>query len=423
LPEGYLNTRFDGFCFAGAIRIDALKDQISKLFDMGQFLDTPVEHLSGGERTKLALFMTLLSEPDLLLLDEPTNHLDLGSIAKLSELFNQYANAGVSVASVSHVGWFLKEAGQSDVVEVAWDEATGERHARQLGQPYGTYERASRAEAKPIIAKDITWPAAEFYGFRQGEQIIDSPPGFSIPDSPLDGVTLPSIWGGDRILVTGPNGTGKTTILDTIAHSHRPDQPHRVGGAQAAYLPQFWPEEVAQGTIRDLIDWVKDTASPHSKGSASHPNQPPENLFLQQAKDLQFGSGQIGDAWLRRPLSSLSGGEQRVLWFLAVSSLPDVDMLLLDEPTNHLDANAQARVTQAIKSFPGAVVISTHDPNLIKALGDEEEVMAGHAPTHLDFSKQDGHTTVTKLDIDPSTYVDDLRRTARQEARRFKVEL
>jgi ATPase subunit of ABC transporter with duplicated ATPase domains len=406
-------------------RIEMLMEQITKLFDMGEFMDTQVAFLSGGERTKLALFMTLLSEPDLLLLDEPTNHLDLGSIAKLSELLTQYSKVGVSVACISHVGWFLEDTGKDGTIEVAWNRLEGYRTATQSSQSYKSYARAGRGEsARPVISGEITWPGAGLYHYRRGQQVIDCPPKFSVPDSPLSSITIPSVSGGDRVLITGANGSGKTTLLNSIIASDRLDAPSRVNGAQAAYLPQFWPESVSRGTIRDLFDWVKLTASPRSEGSAKYSNQPPENLFVEQAKSLNFGgSGQFGESWLKRPLASLSGGEQRVLWFLAVGSLPDVDILVLDEPTNHLDPASQRYVTNAIKSFPGAVVVSTHDPNLMLALGDKAEAASGRAPTHLHFDKSGGVSSVEIVKESQVDYVTRVRQEARSQASRLKIDL
>lgn len=185
-----------------------------------------------------------------------------------------------------------------------------------------------------------------------------------------------------------------------------------------AYLPQFWPEEVAGGTIGDFYDWIRESTTPHEDGFGSAP-------FVRIAKKLQFGVGsrKIGEAWLQTPLAKLSGGEQRTLWFLAVSSLQAVDVLLLDEPTNHMDLELQKKITNAIKTFPGAVVLSSHDRNLFRELSRDGGTVQGviRKPTHLVLEKVSGSTHVTKSTESPMDYAERIIYEGANSARRVQV--
>ena len=211
--------------------------------------------------------------------------------------------------------------------------------------------------------------------------------------------------------------------MEAIVYSKNNLVPRKTKGVQMAYLPQFWPEDVANARVGDFFDWVKEDASPLSTGSSDHINGSPKNLFIKQARDLSFGGGNIGEGWLNRPISKFSGGEQRLLWFLIISSLRNVDALLLDEPTNHMDRNLQAKIASAIQNFPGAIILSTHDKNLITLLTKEGGDLRGtiRKPTHLVLNKNNGKTKITKSDLDPIGYMDELMKKARQQAKQFKI--
>lgn len=400
-------------------RVNVLMDQIAQIFEMKDFLGTKVGNLSGGERTKLALFMVLLSEADVLLLDEPTNHLDLRSITQLTTLFQQYKNAGAALVSVSHVDWFLNEAGQDGVLEITWNKAG--RTLTDSRSPYEKFVKNPQREEATIITGDIPWLQVD-YGYKRGAMLVSVPGVCTIPDSPLIRVDIPAIYGGETTVLVGDNGTGKTKLMEAIVTSSRDDLPRRQKGVQAAYLPQFWPEEVARGTLKEFFAWVKEQASPHSRGSAAFPDQPPENLFLKLANELKFGGkAQYGGGWMNRSINKFSVGEQRLLWFLSVASLRGVDMLVLDEPTNHMDRQTQGKITKAIESFPGAVLLSTHDRNLLTYLSLVKSTTAKkQRPRFFLLKKTAGKTRINPLG-NPVEYLGDVVGKARIRARQFKI--
>jgi ATPase subunit of ABC transporter with duplicated ATPase domains len=383
------------------IRIEVLVDKIADFFDMRGFLDRPVGSLSGGERTKLTLFMMLLSEPDVLLLDEPTNHLDLRSIAKLTALFDEYAKAGVAVLSASHVDWFLDSAGKDGVFEVLQDNKS--RTVVSSSAPHENFMKNRTLEKAERLKEFIEWPE-DNRDYKKGQSVVSVPPSFTIPDSPWREANMPVVSGGDIVAVCGDNGTGKSRLLETIMDSPRLALPHREKGAQAAHLPQIWPEEIEQGTIRDFYNWIK------SKNSS------PEEVFVEKANKIFFHSSEPGDdSWMSRPFSSLSGGEQRLLWFMATSSLRGINMLLLDEPTNHMDKFMREAVTEALENFPGAVILVSHDKKLISALYDFDRLRF----RHFILEKEEDKTSISESRDNPASYFAAIAEEAKREARRL----
>jgi len=397
-------------------RIEKLRSQIIKLFDMEEFMQRKVKDLSGGERTKLTLFMELLSEPDVLLLDEPTNHLDLESIAKLTGLFKVYQNAGVSILSVSHVNWFLEDAGRQGVIEIQMDKDT-----RKAVSSKSSYKKYIKNKARPemtIVEGDIQWKAEQV---KQGNIISPVTDKISIPNSPLQDFEIDALNGGDVWVLSGNNGTGKTKLMEAMADRKKGLKSfNRSKGVNVAYMPQFWPREIAEGTLEDFFYWIKDQINPHSDIVAKN--------LTNAARKIGFGSRgltkKIDRSFLQMPLNSLSGGEQRLMWFLATSAFREVDVMMLDEPTNHMDKNLQEKITKAIQAFPGAVVLSTHDMQLIEEISTDvgKKAAATFEPRNYVLEKENGVTSIRQSKQSPAEYMKDRLKNARAEAKRFKVE-
>jgi ATPase subunit of ABC transporter with duplicated ATPase domains len=318
------------------------------------------------------------------------------------------------------VDWFLQDSGSDGVLEIVWDKRV--RTVRDTKKPYATYKKDPNRERVPIISSDIQWNQLG-YDYKKGQVLVETPPMFTVPDSPLVDVKFPSIIGGELVMLGGNNGSGKSKLMEAAVFNRKEGLPRRTGG-QIAYLPQFWPEKLMAGTLRDFFHSVKEQASPHSKGSSYHPDSPAEKVFVKMAAELQFGgSSRIGDSWLNRPFRQFSGGEQRLLWFLAISSMRDIDMLALDEPTNHMDYFIQEKIAKTIRTFPGAVLLSTHDRNLIAALSRGGGVSQGSTrfPVHMILEKQKGKTTITRSHESPIAYMERKMEAARKEAKQFKI--
>jgi ATP-binding cassette, subfamily F, member 3 len=401
-------------------RIEELRDRIISLFDMEEYLDRPVADLSGGEKTKLAIFQVLLSEPDVLLLDEPTNHLDLESIAKLTTLFKMYNEAGVAVLSVSHVGWFLEEASKDGVIEVQFDD-----DSRHVVSSNSTYDKHIKNKTRPeftVIDEKLGWKNYE--NLRDGTYLTmhGGAGSITVPESPLQDITLDSLKVGEVWVLSGKNGTGKTKLMDAMADPEtRRGVFDKAKGVNIAYMPQFWPEEVQRGNLDNFFQYVKDQINPlEQEVNFKHFTDAIKRIGFMRAGE---SNSRIDRSWLSRPLGSFSGGEQRLLWFLATSCFKDVDCLILDEPTNHMDPNLQKFVTEAIRDFPGAVVLSTHDIKLLEEISADigEKVGGNMAARNVVLEKEDNLTSVSMSDQSPVEYMKEQMTLARKAAKKFKI--
>lgn len=231
-------------------RIDVMRSQIIQLFEMDEFLKRQVGELSGGERTKLSLFSVLLSEPDVLLLDEPTNHLDMESIAKLTALFDAYTRAGISIISVSHVGWFLELAGKNGVIEVMAND--DKRKVVQSSSSLKNYLKDRSRSEYHIINGSVKWASGA--NVKTGILISEKEEKITIPQSPLKDIHFDSILGGSVVVLSGNNGTGKTRLMEALVQKKN-KMFERGKGVVVAYMPQLWPQEVANGSLEDFYYW------------------------------------------------------------------------------------------------------------------------------------------------------------------------
>lgn len=389
-------------------RIDELLSQVVKLFEMESFLDREVGQLSGGERTKLALLMTLGSEPDVLLLDEPTNHLDLESIAKLQGLFDNYARAGATIVSSSHVGWYKEQAGKNGVLAIAVDDDNN-RSLRYSTSPYVSFIKNKEFGVQPK-RPPLEWKDDQKYKF-VGQSIFTTEENITVSESPLVDIAMPDITGGDIAVLSGKNGTGKSKLMAEMADRNSKVF-SREKGFQTAYLPQTWPDEISQGTVRDFFNWVKSETNAQSNIEASRLTKVIRQMNLrQQNRNV-----------LDQPLANFSGGEQRLLWFAAASLMEGTDVLILDEPTNHMDEQAVEQITQAIRDFPGGVVLSTHDIRLMELLEkDSGNTRQGIKPVNIILEKTNGSTTIARSDKSPSEYSSQVMDEGKKQARRLKL--
>ncbi len=387
-------------------RCEELLSRMRDLFEINQFTGRNVRELSGGERTKLALAILLASEPDVMFLDEPTNHLDLESIAKLTGLLEIYKRAGVGVVSASHVEWFLEMAGQDGTIELQLKE--GKRIATQSKSSYRDFVK--KEATKSPLEKAIQWDNDYTYP-HMGTMLCSTLSKISLPDSPLINTEIPTLNAGEITVLSGKNGTGKTKFMEELVKKKSKVIP-KEKGVQMAYLPQFWPDHVARGTVEGFFLWVRETTNSHSDRASSR--------FSKELRDLGFKCGKR--TVLNEPLASFSGGEQRLMWFVAASVIEGTDVLVLDEPTNHMDRASMFAIAQAIKSFPGGVVLSTHDLRLMEELSGN---MPGsdHSINNLIFERGDqGHTKVTVSKVNPKEYAGQVISKAKQSARRVQIQ-
>lgn len=404
-------------------RIDRMLAKATAEFGLAECIAKriPLSKLSGGERTKVSLLIMLLSQPHVILADEPTNHLDLRTASELLGIFEEYKNDGCCIVCVSHTSWFLNLVGVNGVTRI-------ERHnGKSTGMQIRTAKRSPTSHRNFVqnpdaydvatLAGTLEWGQPE-YDRKAGSILIKARPDVSVPQSPLAGVTVPEIAAGSLTLFSGDNGTGKTHLMDLFMRSKDPN-------VNAAYLPQFFPPESREWTIGDFFDWIKNRASPLSTGAADNKDLDPKTAFARKLRDMKFGGANLSEKkWPEKNFGTMSPGEQRLLWFVAVTSLRDVDMLVLDEPTNHMEANMLAQVSHLLLTFPGAVAFCSHDIDLLTAVTDQAN-NPGNLRTirHSVLVKDNGRTRIEATGLSPKEYAQACLRKGKEHGQRLMQKL
>jgi ATP-binding cassette subfamily F protein uup len=374
-----------------------LEQQIREVLQRLGIGDTQrrVGDLSGGYRKRLALAAALVADPDVLLLDEPTNHLDADCIQWLQGYLQRFRGA---LVLITHDRYVLDQV-TDRIVEVDRGEA------RSYSGNYATYldrkaeqeesAAASDAKLKGVLRRELEWlrrgPKARSTKQKARIQRIEALQ--EIPKRQLKGqVSLASnqrrlgkraieaeglqVWASDaaqaagapallrefsydfspedRVGIIGPNGVGKSTLLDLIAGRRQPHGGRIELGStvKLAYFDQHSHQLLdgtdAAGRERKLIDVVKESASAiELEGSSLSASQLLERFLFPPAQQHQ-------------PVSKLSGGERRRL-HLCRLLMEAPNVLLLDEPTNDLDVQTLTVLEDFLEDFRGCVVVVSHD--------------------------------------------------------------
>jgi energy-dependent translational throttle protein EttA len=344
--------------------------------------DAAVDHLSGGERRRVALCRLLLEKPDLLLLDEPTNHLDAESVAWLERFLHEYPGTVVAVTHDRYfldnvAGWILElDRGQGFPYEgnyTGWLEQKKKRLELEQKQETArkrTLERelewvrmaprARQAKSKARLAAYETLLAQD--KDKQVEQNeIHIPAGPRLGNMVVEAQKLRKGYG-DRLLiddltfslprggivgVIGPNGAGKTTLFRMIMGQEKPDSGAlRIGeSVELAYVDQS----------RDALDPGKNVWQEISGGEDRITIGKREVASRAYVASFNFtGSDQ------QKKVGDLSGGERNRV-HLAKLLRRGGNVLLLDEPTNDLDVDTLRSLEEALLNFAGCAVVITHD--------------------------------------------------------------
>jgi ATP-binding cassette subfamily F protein 3 len=355
--------------------------------------DRQLGTFSGGQLTRASLARALAAEADLLLLDEPTNHLDIESLEWLEQTL---LGLDTAIVLVAHDRWFLEtvgtavlelEAGRSRFFPGTWTQWRKEQAAREIAlgkaidkqqaeiarlehfverfRAKATKARQAQSRVKRLekidrITRDPKDNRALGFEFRKPErsgrvifeleggrlEIGSHPPRVLLHDAEL--------WleRGEHVSLVGPNGTGKTTLINALV-GRRPLDGGRLRtghNVKVGYLSQH-AEELEGGGARTVLEaTVKRTGLP--------PNQARSLLgrFLFSGEEVD------------KPLDGLSGGERRRLT-LAILVASDANVLILDEPTNHLDLESREALEDALQGFPGSLLLVSHDRALLDAVG------------------------------------------------------
>ena len=397
--------------------------------------ELPVGNLSGGQRKRVALAKAILEKPDLLLLDEPTNHLDLETIEWLEDYLSK---ANLALFMVTHDRYFLEKV-TNEILEL--DQ--GKIHRYQGNYGYFLDKKAERMQiedieiekAKSLYKKELDWirrqPKARgtkakyrvdafeetkekaftkreerdieltVSTQRLGNKILEIEKiGKSFDDKTLVKDFSYIFKKKDRIGIIGPNGAGKTTFLKMITGLLDPDQ-GKVTAGQTTAFGYYRQEEDRFDEEKRLIDVVKDIAEVVvlDKGQTITVSQ-----FL-----TQFG---FPPKQQFTPIGKMSGGERRRLQLLLVL-IKNPNFLILDEPTNDLDLMTLNILEEFLDTFPGCLIIVSHDRYFMDRLVEHlfvfegEGVIRDFPGNYTDFREWESEnedqktTTGTQAKVEP----------------------
>ncbi|TNG91743.1 energy-dependent translational throttle protein EttA [Pasteurellaceae bacterium USgator11] len=344
--------------------------------------DAKIEHLSGGERRRVALCRLLLEKPDMLLLDEPTNHLDAESVAWLERFLHDYEGTVVAITHDRYfldnvAGWILElDRGEG----IPWEgnySSWLEQKEKRLAQ-----EAATESARQKSIEKELEWVRqnpkgrqakskarmARFdelnsgdYQKRNETNELFIPPGPRLGDKVIEVSNLSKSYG-DRTLIDnlsfsipkgaivgiiGPNGAGKSTLFKMLSGQEQPDSGNVTLGDTVvlASVDQFRDSMNDKKTVWEEVSGGLDIMK---IGNFEIPSRAYVGRFNFKGVDQQKRVGE------------LSGGERGRL-HLAKLLQTGGNVLLLDEPTNDLDVETLRALENAILEFPGCALVISHD--------------------------------------------------------------
>ena len=344
--------------------------------------ESRIESLSGGEKRRVALCRLLLSKPDMLLLDEPTNHLDAESVHWLEKFLEEFAGTVVAVTHDRYfldnvAGWILEldrghgipyegnysmwlSAKEKRLQTESKQEASRQRAIKQELEWVRQNPRGRQAKNKARLARFDELNSQEFQSRNETNEIYIAP-GERLGDKVivLDRVSKGfgsallikdlslSIPKGSVVGIIGGNGTGKSTLFRMIAGSEKPDSGSIIIGdtVKIAFVEQSRDSLSNDQNVWEAISEGQDLLR---IGNYEVSSRAYAGRFNFKGSDQQK---RVGD---------LSGGERGRL-HLANTLKQGANVLLLDEPSNDLDIETLRALEEAILSFPGCVLVISHD--------------------------------------------------------------
>ena len=366
--------------------------------------EQPVGSLSGGQRRRVALAALLAQDYDVIALDEPTNHLDVDGVNWLAQhLNNRWGKNAGGLLVVTHDRWFLDA-----VCNFTWEVFGGKIEAFEGGYAAYVLQRAERdrqaaaseARRQNLMRKELAWlgrgapartakpkfridAALELIGNeppprnpielsqlatqRLGKDVVDlENVSYQTPDGKeiFHDITL-RLGPGDRIGLVGSNGAGKTTLLKLITGQLQPTSGKIKTGktVKFATLSQDVHELDAHASDRIFSMIAKE-----------------KKAFVVGKKEI--GTGQLleqlgfDSPQLQTPISDLSGGQKRRFQLLRLL-FQEPNVLILDEPTNDLDTDMLAAIEDLLDSWPGNLIVVSHDRYLLERVTDQQYAILG----------------------------------------------
>lgn len=366
-----------------------------KLDELGQKVST----LSGGQKKRLALANALINKPDLLILDEPTNHLDLEMIEWLEAFF---AKENITLFMVTHDRYFLERV-CNEIIEL--DE--GQLYNYKGNYSYYLEKREARIEleatetgkAKQLFKKELTWmrrqPKArttksksrindfadikhrahqrrndhevqlELNMERLGSKILEF---HKVSKAFKDKTILDNFsymfQKGERAGIIGKNGTGKTTFLNILTQTTKPDS-GKVTKGETVKFGYYTQNGIKVKPNQKVIDVIKEFGDyiPLKKGRQISAQQLLERFLFSRKKQYDF-------------VEKLSGGERKRLYLCTVL-IQNPNFLILDEPTNDLDIVTLNVLESFLLDFPGCVIVVSHDRYFMDKVVDHLFIFKG----------------------------------------------
>lgn len=373
---GRLQTELDQGDF---YQIDTLIAEMSSGLGLDILgMDTPLEDLSGGQRSKLILAKLLLEKPDVLILDEPTNHLDDEHVAWLSQFLQDFAGTFVVISHdrdflnqiTTHIadiefGKLTKYTGNLTKAlkqKEQFQETYMKQYASQKKQIEKTeaYIRKYKAGSRSTMAKSrqkqldkverLTPPstnATAQFDFPYSPivttlalETTDLEIGYQRPLLPPINITLRY---GEKVAIRGFNGIGKSTLLKTLI------------GALPQLEGEFhFPANTKVNYFEQDLQWENPFQTPLQYLSDHFPKEGVKELRKHLAR------AGLPNQLAQEPLSTLSGGEQTKVK-LCQMTMQKGNLLILDEPTNHIDQSTKDSLRKSLANFEGTVIVVSHE--------------------------------------------------------------
>ena len=369
--------------------IDSKVEEVARalgLLDLG--LDKDVTDLSGGQRTKVLLGKLLLEKPDILLLDEPTNYLDAEHIEWLKRYLNDYENAFILIShdipflnSVINLIYHMDNqelnrypgdydkfqevyAMKKAQLEAAYNKQQKEiadlkdfvaRNKARVATRNMAMSRQKKLDKMDVIELAGEKPKPEFH-FREartsGRYIFQTSSLVIGYDEPLSSPLNLEMERGQKIVLTGANGIGKTTLLKSILGLIKP-----LSGSveQGDYLSiGYFEQEMDQSITTTCIEEIWKEFPGYSQ---------------YEVRSALAKCG-LTTKHIESKVKVLSGGEQAKVRLCKLINR-ETNLLLLDEPTNHLDVDAKAELKRALIAYKGSILMVCHEPDFYERLATD----------------------------------------------------